>query len=307
MEKYDIAIVGTGAAGLTAAIYSCRYKMKTVVCGELAGGTATLAHKIENYPGIPSISGVELMQNMQKQVESFGATIVNSKVSGVKKADKEFVVKCENGQEFEAATVVLATGSTRRKMNIPGEKEFLGKGVSYCVTCDGPFFKNKEVAVIGGGDAGVTGALMLSEYAKKIYIIHRGDQFKAEPTWVEKMKERENIETIMNTNTLSFEGDVKLQYIKIDKPHNGSDQIKVDGAFIEIGSIPSTELAKKMGVKINERGRIIVDEKQMTSISNVFAAGDVTDNSSEFDQITTALAEGSIAAFSAYKRVNDSK
>lgn len=305
MTKYDIAIIGAGASGLTAAIYAGRYKMKTAVFGELMGGTATLAHKVENYPGVESASGIELMQTFKRQAESFGAEIKDSKTKDIQKEGNLFIIKTESGDKVQTKTVILATGTIRRKLDIPGEKELLGKGLSYCVTCDGPFFRDKEVAVVGGGDAGVTGALMLSKYAKKVYIIHRRDEFRAEPTWVGQLKSKKNVELVMERNAISFEGKEKLESVELDKEYNGSKNLKVDGAFIEIGSIPQNDLAKKLGLKLDEEGHIEVGENQRTSQDGIFAAGDVTNNSFEYDQLTTAVGEGSIAAFAAYRCVSD--
>lgn len=305
MEKYDVAIIGAGASGLTAAIYAGRYKMKTAVFGELMGGTATLAHKIENYPGIPGISGIDLMNRMKEQAASFGPEMKDSRVTDIRKEGDEFVLSCGDKDCAHASLVIIATGTTRRKMDVPGEKEFLGKGVSYCVTCDGPFFKGKDVVVIGGGDAGVTGAIMLADYASKVYVIHRRKEFRAEPTWVGQMKSKKNVELVLENSAVAFEGDSVLEGVKLEKPHNGSDILQAQGAFIEIGSIPQNDLAKKLGLDMTEEGRIKVGENQLTSMGGVFAAGDLTDNSFEYDQLTTAIAEGSVAAFAAYRCISD--
>ena len=221
----------------------------------------------------------------------------------------------DKDEVYEAKTLIVATGSERRRLNVPGEKEYIGKGVSYCVTCDAPFFKDKIVALVGGSDSAVTGAIKMSEHAKKTYIIYRKEKLRAEPVWIEKWKKIEESgkgETIYNTNVTQILGSREfvnnqpqttdvVKTVKLDKPYKSSDILEVDGLFIEIGGVPGTSLVQNLGVKIDESRHVIVNDQMAVNISGVFCAGDMTDKSKIMKQAITAGAQGAIAASSAYK------
>lgn len=299
---YDVLIVGAGPAGLSAAIYAARYRLNTIIFGKELGGSGAVAHMIENYPGFPSIAGFELMQKMIAHAKGYNIEIINSNVKGIMQEKENFVVHSGSKQYF-GKTVILALGTKRKELGAPGEKEFLGKGVGYCATCDCRFYKNKIVGVVGGSDAAVTSALLLAEYAQKVYIIVRRDKFRAEPIWVDKLKQNKKIEKIFNTNVTKISGDRKVTSIEIDKPYRDSNVLKLDGVFIEIGHVPVSVVAKQLGVKMNKNGQIMVGRDGTTNVRGCFAGGDATD-ASELKQVITAAAQGAIAATSAYRHLN---
>jgi thioredoxin reductase (NADPH) len=294
---YDLIIIGQGPAGLSAGIYASRYKLKTLILGEEPGGTATHAYKIKNYPGFSSISGMDLMKKFREQINE-SVEIKQEKVIELKE-ENLFVVTTKEGV-CKSKTIIVAAGTKRRELNIPGEHEFLGKGVSYCATCDAMFFKDKRVAVIGGNDAAAMSAMLVSEYASKVFIIYRKEKIRAEPAKVAMIEKNQKIKIINNTNVLGIKGNNMVESLVLDKENNGSNELKVDGVFIEIGSVPSTVLTKKIGINLDENGYIIVDGGMNTNIKGVYAAGDITTGSNKFWQIITAASEGAIAAKSAY-------
>jgi len=233
--KYDLIIIGSGPAGLAASIYASRYKLANLVIGKVLGGTMTLAHKIENYPGFASITGIELSQKMGNQAKLLGGKIIAASVEEVEKVPAGFRVIAEGGQQFESKALIIATGTKRRKLNVSGEEKYLGRGVSYCTTCDIPFFKNKIVGIIGGANAAVGGAVHAAEVAKKVYLIYRRDQLRAEPIWVERALHNPKIEVIYRTNITKILGDgTKVTGIKLDRPYQKLSNLNLDGVFIEI-------------------------------------------------------------------------
>jgi len=292
---YDLVIVGTGPAGLSAAIYAARYKMSTITIGKLHGGTITEAHLVENYPGVGELTGMELGQKMLEQAKSLGAEVVADSIQKIEKKDKFFVLHTQSGK-YETKRILLAMGAERNKLKIKGEEEFLGRGVAYCATCDGPFFKDKTVAVVGGGNAAATSALYLSDIAEKVYLIYRGEELKAEPAWIEQMNAKKNIEVIYSANIEEISGENKVEKAKLD---NGNE-LKVDGVFIEIGSTPGKALINDLELKTDAKGYIEVDEEMKTSVDGVWAAGDITGGKFKFRQVVTAVGEGAIATYSAY-------
>ncbi|HUS60348.1 MAG TPA: FAD-dependent oxidoreductase [Nevskiaceae bacterium] len=299
---YDVLIIGSGPAGLTASIYASRYKLSNLVIGRVLGGMMTSAHKIENYPGFASISGAELSQKMGEHVKTLGAEILADGVSKIEKTETGFKVTTENGQDFEGKVLIVATGTERRKLDVPGEKEYLGRGVSYCTACDIPFFKDKIVALIGGSDAAVSGAIHATAFVKKAYIIYRREKLRAEPVWVEEVLKNPKIEVIYKTNITEILGDgTKVTGVKLDSPHQGTEKLTLDGVFIEIGGVPGTQLLKPLGVELDEGGFVKVKPDMSTNITGVFAAGDIANIAGEFQQIVTAASEGAMAAFSAFK------
>jgi len=294
--EYDLVIIGAGPSGLTAAIYAARYKLNTIVIGEQIGGMAAEAEEIHNFPSHKKITGIELIKKMREQVENLGVEIKNSYVNSIKKIDSQFLVKTSS-TEYKAKKIILATGTKKRKLGLELEDKFLGKGISYCATCDAAFFKNKVVGVVGGSNSALTAALLLSKFANKVYIIYRKNKFfRAEPKLVEEVEKNEKIKSIFNSNVTELIGENKLEGVKLD---NG-DKLNLDGLFIEIGSVPNLKLAEELGIELEEN-YIKVDKKQRTNIRGVFACGDVTN--SPLKQIIVACAQGAIAANSAYEEL----
>ncbi len=300
---YDIAIVGSGPAGFSASIYASRYKLKNIVFGKLPGGTISEAHLVCNYPGIEEISGMELGMKMLQHSKSEGGEYSPESVVDIKKEGDIFKLTTDTQKEYLAKTIILATGTDRNKLAIPREDEFVGKGLSYCATCDAMFYKDKTVAVIGGSNAATMAATMLSDIVKKVYIIYRGTQLRGEPAWIEQVEMKDNIEVIYQTLVTSLEGTEKLERLKLTKPYNNSEYLDVDGMFVEIGAEPNIILPLKLGVKVDEKNYVIVDDELKTNIEGIWAAGDCTINSKEFKQVVTAAGEGARAANSIFKYI----
>lgn len=296
MEEYELIIVGAGPAGLAAGIYAGRYLLKTLILGELFGGTITEAHKVCNFPSEKEISGFELGRKMVEQVKDLGIQLKQEKVKAIQKSGDGFNIKTEKNEYF-SKKVILTVGRKKQKLGIPGEKEFLGKGVSYCATCDSGFFRDKIVSVVGGSNAALTAALLLAEYAKKVYIIYRRDKFyKGEPSWIKQVEENKKIERIFNEEILEIRGENKVENVLL----KSGKEIFVDGVFVEIGYQPEKELIEEIGLDI-EDGYIKVNKKQETSIKGIYAAGDITNN--PLKQVITACGEGAVAADSAYREI----
>src|SRR6056297_94497 len=307
-NKYSLIIIGAGPAGMTASIYASRFKVDNLIIGQSPGGLVLEAHKICNYPSEPEISGVELVTKMQQQVESLGASIVLDKVKEIKNTGKdEFYLQTESGKEFWTRTILLASGTEHRKLNLSGENEFLGKGVSYCATCDAMFYRDKNVAVIGGSDSANISSLYLSEVASKVYQIYRKDSLRGERAWIEQIKNNDKIEVIFNTEVKSLKGEEKLEKVVLDKPYQGKKELTVEGLFIEVGTVPQRELIYILGVKINKQGYVEVGQDQKTDQDRVWAAGDITNGSNNFRQIITACSEGAVAAENIYKYLIEKK
>ncbi|MCD6215936.1 MAG: FAD-dependent oxidoreductase [Candidatus Aenigmarchaeota archaeon] len=295
MNVFDLIILGAGPAGLSAAIYASRYNLNFLVVRK-DKGLASETNEVENYLGIYPVTGLELTNRFETHAKNFGTKIINEEIISIEKKDKAFTVKTING-EYKSRAIIYAVGGKKRKLEVEGEKKFIGKGVSYCATCDAPFFKNKTVGVVGGANAAVEAALLLSEFAQKVYIIYRKDKLRAVPYLVEKIKQRKNIEVLYNNTVKKINGKISVESVKLDN----EKELKMDGLFVEIGHVPNYQLAEKLGVKISEDKRVVVDQNMSTNIAGFFAAGDVTTGSNKFDQIITAAAEGAIAASAAYK------
>jgi len=305
-EIYDLVIIGAGPAGYTASIYASRYKMSNVIIGEMPGGVITESHKVCNFPTEEEISGLELAVKMQKHAKNLGASEIFGRVTKIEKKNDNFVISTAD-KIVEARTVIFATGLERRRLDAPGEKDFIGKGVAYCATCDAMFFKNKVVAVLGGGDAATTAAIYLAEVATKVYQIYRGSGLKGEISWIELAERNEKIELILNTNVVEIRGEAKVESITLDREYVGKNTLAVDGVFVEIGSTPKTELASSVGVESSAAGYIKVDGTQSTNVPGVYAAGDITTASNGFKQVITACSEGAVAAESIYKFLQQNK
>jgi len=301
-KSYDLIIVGAGVAGMTASIYASRYKINHLIFGEISGGQGMEALQVENYPGYVSVPGPELMQKFIEQVKHYGVEIKQEKVGGLAKIEGGFEAKTDKGK-YQAKTLILAMGATFRHLNIPGEDEFLGKGVSYCASCDAPLFKEKTVVMIGGGNAAVTGAIHVSAFAKKVFIIHRRDQYRAEPAWVEKMRQTDKVEEVLSNEVKAIKGKDRVEAITLAKPYKGSQDLKVDGVFIEVGQVPSSALANQLGVELDERSYVKANPGMGTNIPGVFAAGDLAaiQGGILFRQFVTATSDGARAAASVYQ------
>ena len=297
----DVAIIGLGCAGYTAAVYTARYKLDTLLIGEVEGGMGMTAADVGNWPGEIDIKGPDLMQKYKDHALSFdNVSLVSGRVENVEKSAEGFTLTMQNGDTHETKAIIFATGSNKRHLGIPGEEELSGKGVTYCATCDAFFYRGKDVAVIGGGDSAVEGAAIAAQVANKVYLVHRRDAFRAEPYWVDKVREKDNVEFVLERNMTEILGEEKVTGLKLDKEWNGSDTINVDGVFIEVGSIPAVNLPQQLGCDLDDRGHLKVDDAMRTNVEGVFGAGDVTSGSNHFAQFTTAAGEGSVAANSVF-------
>jgi len=301
---YDLIIIGAGPAGLGASIYASRYKLDHVVIGNEIGGQVVEAAEIENWPGEISISGKTLMEKFQYHAHHLGAKIIQSDVAAVIKKERGFEVVAGK-EKYLSKSIILALGMKARKMNVPGEDQFIGKGVSYCATCDAMFFREKDVVVIGGGDAAATAAIHLTEFANKVTLLYR-DSYDFEPAWEEQIKKNANIEMIRCSNVKEIKGNQTVTGIAYDT-EDGAKELAVQGIFIEVGTTPGVTIAQNLGVFLDDKGFIIVDQTQATNVEKVYAAGDVTTGSNKFRQIITAVAEGAVAAGSVYRKLKLSK
>jgi len=310
-EKYDFAIIGAGGSGLAAAMYGARLGLKTVVFGfthgtELpVGGVITTTNVVENYPGFKALTGHELAKKLEEHARAYDlVTIKNEKVEEIK-GSKEFFIKTKKGN-YEAKTILFATGTKWRELEVPGAKEFMNKGVHYCALCDAPLYKNKIVSVVGGSDSAVKDALVLAEHAKKVYIIYRKEKIRPEPVNLKRVEAKKNIEIINNTNITKIEGTQFVEKVSLDKAYKGKKELELDGVFVAIGHIALSDLAVKLGVKVDKKNEIIINHATSeTNIPGVFAAGDVTDK--QFKQLITGVADGCTAAHSAYEFISKGK
>lgn len=311
---FDVIIIGLGAAGYSAAIYAARYKLKTFLVGAEDGGMGLTAAEVGNWPGEIDIRGPDLMEKFKKHATSFeevthriGRVEAVERMEGDERTDgkegkegkgvmRGFRVRLQGGEVVEGRAIILATGSAKRVLGVTGEKEFSGKGVTYCATCDAFFYRNKDVAVIGGGDSAVEGAAIAAQVAKTVYLIHRRSTFRAEPYWVDRVKAKDNVRFVLERNVMEIIGDTKVRGIRLDQAWEGKDVLPIDGVFIEVGSIPSIDLAVSLGASLDERGFIAVRADQQTSVEGVFAAGDNTSASNHFAQFATAAGEAAVAA-----------
>ncbi|MBI4452984.1 thioredoxin-disulfide reductase [Candidatus Woesearchaeota archaeon] len=302
---YDVIIVGAGAAGLTAAIYTCRKKLRTAIISIDVGGQTNLTSHIENYPGTGPMHGMELMQRFQNEAIGFGAELIMGKVNKVDKTEKGFKIGLANGEEYECKALILAYGKVPRSLGIEGEEKFMGRGVTTCVTCDAPLYKNREAVVIGGGNSAVEGALELATIARKVYLVHRRGTFRADEITVEKLKENKNIELVLNSVVAKIVGGKNVESVEVENIATKEKKFfKVDGVFIEIGYVVDTSFVQHL-VKVNERKEIIVDERGNTSCPGIFAAGDITPV--PYKQTVIAAGDGSKAALECYRWLTGGK
>lgn len=296
MKNYDIVIIGAGPAGLTAGLYAVRTGLKTAIISKDIGGTTNSILLLENWPGFKG-SGSLLMKQFYDQLREYEIDFIMEEVSDIeKKAEKKFVIKTKKG-EITSKAMVITTGTKRRKLNIPGEKEFTGKGVSYCVTCDGFFFKNKIVGVVGGSDCSAVSALALSDIAKKVYIFYRGKKLRCEDINSKRLEEKENVEICYNSIPKEIKGNEQVESLVVEEKGK-KKEVKLDGIFIEIGAVALSEFAKNLKLKLDKEGYIVVNDKMETSVKGVYAAGDITNNL--LKQVVVASGHGAIAAKNAY-------
>ena len=297
-KVYDVVIIGSGPAGFTAAIYSARAGLSTlIITGYNWGGQLMTTSKVDNYPGFPEgIDGPVLMVRLRKQAARFGVEFVEADATKVELDKHPFAIHVGN-DVYRGKAVIVATGAKYRELDLESEKRLLGKGVSYCAVCDGYFFKDRVVAVVGGGDAAVTDAIYLANIAKKVYLIHRRDELRAEKILQEKLSELSNVELVLNSVVIDILGEDRVIGIKIRDKNSGSEYVlDVDGVFIAIGHKPSTELVKGQ-LELTEKGYIKIYGSTKTSVEGVFAAGDVMDP--RYQQMVTAAAFGAMAALDA--------
>lgn len=306
MEKYDIIIVGAGPGGLTAGIYAGRQGTKTLILDKnLAGGIGREVPEMENYPGFDLVSGLELAEKMKDQCVKNVELHENEGVNTIEKIDdNNYNFKVESDEHsYLTKTVIIATGSSHQQLNIPGEEEFKGRGVSYCATCDGMFFTGKDIAMVGGGNSALQEAVFLSNLGCNVTVIHRREEFRAEQYLQDKLKEK-GIKTIMNATVEEIKGDMLVSSITIkDKESEELKDLEVNGVFISIGYKPHTKLAEELGVDLDKNNQIITDKNQKTNIDYVYSAGDVCGG---VKQWVVACGEGAIAATSAYKDIENS-
>lgn len=306
-NHFDVIVIGAGAAGLTAGIYLSRAKVNTLILNEGAiGGQMVLTHEIANYPGVESISGYELARIMKSQAQKFGCTIKsNLKITEMDLTGDIKKIIVNNKDVYTSDAVIIATGGKSRTIGAPGEDQFKGKGISYCATCDGDFFQDKEIVVVGGGNSALEEAVSLTKYASKVTIVHQFDHFQAFEHYVDEARNNPKINFIMESKIVEFVGDEKLSGIKIQNIETGEvSEMEIDGVFIFIGYVPNTE--KLAGIiELNEWKEIVVDKNLATNLKGVYAAGDSI--AKRYRQVTTAVADGTIAALSAAEYVNNLK
>ena len=299
---YDIGIVGGGTAGMTAAIYGQRAGKQTVIIeGSTFGGQITSSPNVENYPGIASVSGSEFSMNLLDQATKLGAETAMEQVTGISDEENGIKVIRTMGKEYRCRSVILATGVTHRHLGVPNEERLTGAGVSYCATCDGMFFRGRDVAVVGGGSTALQDAEFLSDYCRKVYLIHRRDEFRGEENIVKRLEEKENVEFILSTTVRDIIGDQAVERLILNNKKTGKEyKLEVSGIFIAVGHIPQNEIFADV-VRLDESGFILASEDCVTSHPGIFAAGDC--RTKEVRQLTTAAADGAVAALAACRYI----
>ncbi len=299
--EYDVIIAGAGPAGLTAAIYTTRFGLSTLVLEKLApGGQIAVSDVVENYPGFPeAVEGGRLAELMESQAKRFGAEIVADAITGVDKAEPGFIVRVASGKELRAKALIIATGADPKKLDIPGEAEFTGRGVSYCAVCDGNLFRGRDVAVIGGGDSALGETRYLASIVRKVYLVHRRTEYRAQKFIVDEIQKLDNIEQVLPYVPVSINGAETVESITVKHRQTGeTKEIPVSGVFIYVGLVPNSEVFKGF-VATDERGFIPTDQEMRTDVPGVFAAGDIRQKS--LRQVSTAVGDGAVAAASAYE------
>lgn len=298
-QQFDVIVLGAGPAGLTAGLYAARARRRVAILDTgTVGGQTVLTYKVANYPGVEDVSGRELSQTMLAQAKQFGCEVKTfARITSIDLEGTQKRVELKNGSVYTAPALIIATGGVPRELGVEGETRFFGQGISYCATCDGDFFTDRPIAVIGGGNSALEEANALSEYASSVTVIHEFDQFQAEPHLVAEAEANPKIHFLMNQSVDAFEGESGLQLVRsMNKDDGQTHETAVDGVFIFIGYVPNSQ-AFAGKVSMNEWGEVITDSALATNIPGVFAAGDVRDK--RYRQITTAVADGTVAALSA--------
>lgn len=301
---FDVIIIGSGPAGLTAALYATRANLKTlVIAGRVWGGQLMLTTLVENYPGFPEgVMGPDLMMAFRKQAEHHGAKILDIDFKGADYGSKPMKIKTDDDKEYSAKTVIIATGADTKWLEVPGEKEKIGRGVSSCAPCDGPFFRDKRVIVVGGGDSAMEEALVMTKFANSVTIIHRRDQFRASAIMQKRVKENPKIKIMFNSEITEILGEVKVEKVKIkNNQTNKVTELLIDGIFVAVGHIPNSALFE--GIDRDEKGFIKIYNHTKTNVDGVFVAGDVHD--AEYKQAVTAAGFGCMAALEVEKYLMD--
>lgn len=296
---YDLIIIGGGSAGLPAGMYASRYRLKNCIIASMPGGALATSHKVENYPGTLSASGREIMDRFTEHAVSAGSELIQDEVMEVIKNGDVFTVKTASGKTLESKTVLLAIGNKYRHLGVPGEEKFLGAGVSYCATCDGNFFRNRVVALVGGGNTAITESLYLAEICKEVHILVRKKEFRAESVWIDQIAKYANIRVHFETSIASIEGGFGVEKLVMT---DGSE-LAVDGVFVAIGNEPNTTIVDSLDPEKDDSGYIVVDKRQQTSVPGLYAAGDITTGSNKFQQTIMSAAEGCLAAHSIHEDI----
>ena len=299
---YDITVIGAGPAAISAAVYSARKGLKTSMIGDLVGGQVLNTNDIENIIGIPLTDGFSFSQQLEKHLSEYEVAFHKGhNVKEIKVVDNEKIVLVDDGLEFKTKTIIIATGGKWRKLGIPGENEYSGKGVHYCATCDGPFYRNKEVAIVGGGNSGVEAAIDLSNIVKKVFLVEYLDELKADNVLIEKLATLSNVEVMTSSSIKEVKGNQFAESLYIEnRKNNEKFDLNVDGIFVEIGTVANTDFVSGL-VKRNEKNEIIIDSNNMTSVDGIFAAGDCTNT--KFKQIIIAMGEGAKASLAAFEYI----
>lgn len=304
-NTYDLLIIGQGASSYAAALYAARYQMKPAIFGAIFGGETATGGLIENYPGVPAIDGYDLMMNFRAQTDGYGVPVVDENIVSLRQIDDCFEATTEGGDVYIGSSVILAVGRERRRLGIQNEDEWTGRGVSFCSTCDAPLHRGNTVAVVGGGDAAVKGAVLLSKFADKVYVIYRQERFtRPEAANLRQMEEQSNIVSLFSTNVIELLGDDGLTGVVLDRDYEGNNELTLDGIFIEIGADPRVDLPNQLGLRLNELNEVMVDKFGRTNVDGVFAAGDLTDGAGDLKQTITAASLGAMAATAAYEYVS---
>lgn len=301
---HDILIIGAGPAGMTAAIYGQRGGKKTIVFDKLSyGGQVINTAEVANYPGMPNMSGLDFADKTYNQMKDLGAEMSYEEISEIRDADKSIkTVITTSGKEYQCKAIIIATGSSPRPLGVENEDRFRGAGISYCATCDGAFFRDKTVAVCGGGNTALEDAEVLSDIAEKVYLVHRRDEFRADATNVKRVKSKKNVELVLDSVVTTIKGERFIQGIEVENKKTGEKrELKIDGLFVAIGQMPENEIFKDI-VKLNKAGYIESGEDCVTGTDGIFAAGDC--RAKKVRQITTAVSDGAIAALAAIEHIN---
>ncbi len=296
---YDLIIIGTGSAGLPAGMYASRYKINNLIIGGQPGGALATSHKVENWPGVISAPGKEIMDDFAAHAVASGSEILQELVTDFQKTESGFAMKTTSWKELTSDYVVLATGNKYRHLGVKWEDEFLGKWVSYCATCDWMFFKDREVVIVGGWNTAMTEALYLAEICKKVTLVHRRDTFRSEDIWIDKAREADNIEFVLNEEVDEIAGGLFMEKVIL----KSGKEIPADGIFVAIGSDADTKLVDHLNPTKDDEGCLVVDARQETSIKGLYAAGDVTTNSNKFKQTIMSAAEGCLTANSIHEDI----